>query len=577
MNNETVLIDQFFDQFQSNRITQLPEDVAFEYFTLSLILKSKNLDDDEISDGRIGGSCDGGIDGVFTFLNERIQNEDSEILKDDSAAKKLPKNKTDLELWIIQSKRTEGFREDVFDKIHASTTKLLQFEHEYHRMNYSSDLIARFEIFTGIWKKVMTRYPNIKINFIYATRGDTNNISKGVRQKEEDLKEHLETLVPGTDVSIQLMGARELWERASATPEHDLQLRFREYISQDESYTGLVSLPDYFSFLSNEDGSLRGELFESNVRDFQGNVTVNKQIKETLETEDTNDFWWFNNGVTILCNDVNIGVGKIFTLSGPQIVNGMQTSHSIHKALSKREYYYINEKKTLQIKIIKSTDEKTRDRIIRATNSQTQVSDASLHATEEIQRQIEDYFLDNDWFYERRKNFYKNQGKPADRIVSISMLAQAVMAIGLSKPDAARARPTTLLKKSEDYKAIFNSRLNLSTYLWIAKIQRSVDEMLINSKKVPEATLRTNLKFYISNFIITRELNEEVRIPHQLNRLVERGYTIGDTDFRFALRIVSDELERFSKSRSWQLDRASKNRQFAETIVKKALEKEINS
>ena len=91
MNNETVLIDQFFDQFQSNRITQLPEDVAFEYFTLSLILKSKNLDDDEISDGRIGGSCDGGIDGVFTFLNERIQNEDSEILKDDSAAKKLPK------------------------------------------------------------------------------------------------------------------------------------------------------------------------------------------------------------------------------------------------------------------------------------------------------------------------------------------------------------------------------------------------------------------------------------------------------------------------------------------------------
>lgn len=573
MSNETVLIDQFFHQFRLNRINQLPKDVAFELFTLSLILKSKNLDDDEISGGRIGGSGDGGIDGVFTFLNDRLQNEDSEVLRDDYSEKKLQKNKTDLDLWIVQAKSETGFKEDVFDKVRASAEKLLQFEHDYGRMNYSADLVSRFEIFTKLWRKAMTRYPNIKINFIYATRGNANDVSRGVQQKQEDLKENLEKLVPGSDVNIQLMGARELWELASATTEQDLQLRFREYISQDESYTGLVSLPDYFSFLSNENGSLREELFESNVRDFQGNVTVNKQIKETLETEDSNDFWWFNNGVTILCSDVNIGGNRIFTLSGPQIVNGMQTSHSIYKALLNKEYYDINCKRALQIKIVKSNDEKTRDRIIRATNSQTQVPDASLHATEEIQRQIEDYFRDKGWFYERRKNFYKNQGKPADRIVSISKLAQAMMAIGLSKPDVARARPTTLLKKKDDYKEIFNSKLDLSVYLWVAKIQLLVDEMLINSKRVPEAASRTNIRFYVSNFLITKELGEEVHSPEQLRRLVREGFTVNDSSFEHALSTVIRKLQEFSEERSWQLDRTSKNREFAVFIMKEALRK----
>mgnify|MGYP000887465032 CR=1 FL=1 len=551
MSNETVLIDQFFRQFQRDRINQLPEDVAFEHFTLSLIFKSKDLDDDEISEGRIGGSGDGGIDGVFTFLNDRLQNEDSEVLRDDYSEKKLQKNKTDLDLWIVQAKSETGFKEDVFDKVRASAEKLLQFEHDYGRINYSADLVSRFEIFTKLWKKAMTRYPNIKINFIYATRGNTNDVSRGVRQKQEDLKENLKKLVPGSDVNIQLMGARELWELASATTEQDLQLRFREYISQDESYTGLVSLPDYFRFLSNEDNSLRKELFDSNVRDFLGdNLTVNQQIKKTLETEDSNDFWWFNNGVTILCSDVNIGGNRIFTLSGPQIVNGMQTSQSIHEALLNKEYYEINRKRALQIKIVKSNDEKTRDRIIRATNSQTQVPDASLHATEEIQRQIEDYFRGKGWFYERRKNFYKNQGKPAERIVSILKLAQAMMAIGLSKPDVARARPTTLLKEKDDYKQIFNNKLDLSIYLWVTKIQLSVDEMLINSKRLPRAASRTNVRFYVSNFLVTKELGEKVHNPNQLRRLVQKDFTVNDSSFKDALNIVIRKLQEFSEERS---------------------------
>ena len=58
-----------------------------------------------------------------------------------------------------------------------------------------------------------------------------------------------------------------------------------------------------------------------------------------------------------------------------------------------------------------TADAPTRDQVIRATNRQTAVSDASLRATDDVQRQIENYFLTKGWYYDRRKNFYKNEGK----------------------------------------------------------------------------------------------------------------------------------------------------------------------
>ena len=46
--------------------------------------------------------------------------------------------------------------------------------------------------------------------------------------------------------------------------------------------------------------------------------------------------------------------------------------------------------RTLLIKVLVSTDVLVRDRIIRATNNQNAVELASLHATDKIQRDIEE-------------------------------------------------------------------------------------------------------------------------------------------------------------------------------------------
>jgi hypothetical protein len=226
--------------------------------------------------------------------------------------------------------------------------------------------------------------------------------------------------------------------------------------------------------------------------------------------------------------------------------------------------------RSVAVRIIKTQDEDIRDRIIRATNSQTKVPDASLHATEAIHRQIEAHFKAQGWYYDRRKNFYKNTGKPGDRIVSIGSLGQAVTAIGLSRPNDARARPTTLLNKPADYAEIFNRQVDLNVYLWLAATQRLIDTELINDA---EPYLRTNLRFHVSCYLVTRQLGQRIYSPKQLREVAQTPFKVGDP----SVSSVVQDLEKIAydmaddEDSDWSLDRVAKSKQFAEAVIQAAL------
>lgn len=110
------------------------------------------------------------------------------------------------------------------------------------------------------------------------------------------------------------------------------------------------------------------------------------------------------------------------------------------------------------MRVIVPSAKESRDKIIKATNSQTAVQQASLRATDKIHRDIEEYLRPRSLYYDRRKNYYKNEGRPRNRIVGIPHLAQAVMSVVLQRPDTARARPSSLLKADDTYKQVFNEK-----------------------------------------------------------------------------------------------------------------------
>jgi len=50
------------------------------------------------------------------------------------------------------------------------------------------------------------------------------------------------------------------------------------------------------------------------------------------------------------------------------------------------------DERSILVRVIVTEDAESRDRIIRATNSQTDIPSASLRATDKIHRDIEDFF-----------------------------------------------------------------------------------------------------------------------------------------------------------------------------------------
>lgn len=162
---------------------------------------------------------------------------------------------------------------------------------------------------------------------------------------------------------------------------------------------------------------MRKYLFDSNVRDFMGINAVNGDILDTLENRKNNeDFWWLNNGITILCSSA-VAIGKSITIENVQIVNGLQTSECIYRYFVGDEHE--QEDRVVLIKILPCDTIAIADDITRSTNNQTEVMSSSLRATDKIQEDIEDILKKEDMYYERRVNYYVNQGISTEKYIRL--------------------------------------------------------------------------------------------------------------------------------------------------------------
>ncbi len=179
----------------------------------------------------------------------------------------------------------------------------------------------------------------------------------------------------------------------------------------------------------------------------------------------------------------------------------------------------LKEERAILIKIVVTNDPETRDRVIKATNFQTPIPPASLKATDPIQLDIENFFLSHEWFYDRRKNYYKNTGKALDRIISIPYLAQSVIAIVFHEPDIARSRPSSILKKDNDYKRVFSQKISLEVYLFCAKTMKKLESFIrgVASSKASNLPINENWKhaspiriliFHLGMLLVVKILNK---------------------------------------------------------------------
>lgn len=496
----------------------LPLDEAFELFCLEVLLKDSDLSEDEVLAGQIGGGGDGGIDGMYCLLDGSLLEADAEVLSEDYDHRKVEKG-AEIKLICIQAKQSSSFSETAVQLISDTLNSILDLDREDEELEalFSSALIDRALIFRKAWRQLAPRHPQIRVQVHYATKGDIGQINDKVHKRVEELVKEAEAVSNRVHSTLDCAGARELLEMDALEKSYTLSVPYIDMIAGDASHVMLVRLDDYMNFIA-DGATLRKHIFDWNVRDFEGEVEVNREIAQSLADSESPEFWWLNNGITILCSQAS-SASKTCSMDDVQVVNGLQTSVSIFNYLSTAAADDPARERLVLIRVIATGDSQVRDRIVRATNRQTAVQQASLRASDPIQRDVEKYFLGEGWFYERRKNYYRNQGKPASRIVTIPYLAQAVLASGFSEPSNSRARPSSLLKRDEDYRRIFDPAIPYSVFLWAAQVQKRVDAFL-RLVKFGQRT-ETNLRFHVAMIAVADMFGDRVFSPKQLSTLTE--------------------------------------------------------
>lgn len=482
--------------------------------------------------------------------------------------KMLVKN-FDLDVWVLQSKTASSFDATTLEKLQATILNIFDFSRLENLTTdeYSNDLLQKAKLFKEVYEATAAKFPRLKIHFRYVTKGQTDNIHQNVKTRRDFLVQRTKELFDAAraEISFEFVGAKELVAMNRTERTYTLTLRLQENpIVATEGYLALVNLKDYYSFITTEGGELRSYIFDLNVRDYQGAVEVNQDIENSLANDQEINFWVLNNGVTIIA-DRGSSVAKDLTLENVQIVNGLQTSRSIFNYLSKNSPR--DEKRSVLAKIVIKDDPAVIDKVIKASNFQTPIPPSSLKATDVFQRTIEEFLKRYEIYYDRRKGYYKNTGKPANKIISIPALAQAVVSIVRQEPHLARSKPASLVKKKEDYVRVFSEEVPLPAYKYCAEALLFTQAALRRDLGKPINEIKSNFKYQILYVTVAKKVGKLRFGPTKL--CGQELSIISDEEVISTAESMVPWVESYRKENAVTLDGVAKSERFTEYLRQK--------
>lgn len=240
-------------------------------------------------------------------------------------------------------------------------------------------------------KTVMAKGPVPVTQVIVLMRAE--DVTEGFRQAiingEREFNRH------GEVVRHRIILASEIWSsvRDDLAPRPvDLNADLFPWFaisSPYEAYQGVIEAEQVAGWV--EHGS---NLFNLNIRNPLGRTAINNELIDTLKQEPAH-FWYFNNGVTILCESVEKTQQSLRTpharplsliLHNASVVNGAQTVRSVSEAAAADEEA-MSAQVGLRIVVTGKADEFAK-KTTQATNRQNRVEPRDFIALDPIQGDI---------------------------------------------------------------------------------------------------------------------------------------------------------------------------------------------
>ena len=290
----------------------------------------------------------------------------------------------------------------------------------------------------------------------------------------------------GDVASFQPLSQKELYGAITALGESiDLEVMIYEWAKVADPFTayyGQVKAVDIASWWS----KWGVRLLSLNLRNFIGATDVNAGMVATLTTA-AEKFWYFNNGVTVLCGELSkkLAGGSdrtsgMFDCKKVSIVNGAQTVGSIAQALVKSPTSLENAKVLVRFISLEHCPEGFAVEVTRAANTQNRIESRDFAALDPQQERIRIELL-----VEEKKQYVYKTGAysvPPDEGCTID---DAAVALACAQQDVALAvqAKREISKLYEDiekapYKLLFNPQLSAKALWRSVQIQRSVDVAL---------------------------------------------------------------------------------------------------
>ncbi|WP_243762341.1 AIPR family protein [Streptomyces sp. Tu 3180] len=297
------------------------------------------------------------------------------------------------QVWLVQAKWSEkgtaGFHTDAA-RAFIDGLRLLE-DRKFSAFN------KKLQPFTAVLDSALGD-PNLKINLVIALVGN-DPLSSHARaildRAGDDHHGHGPMLSYSLLTTVELL--QQLREDRKPDPV-DFTLRMLKWLKRDlpfPSYQGSLWARDVADMYERHGA----RLFSKNIRQSLGLTRINVGIEKTL-TEEPENFWYFNNGITILCDKVEpFYPGRRhpdhpvdLKLTHATVVNGAQTVTSIHRALQQEPEAVTEADVVVRVIALGEDYAGFASRIAETTNTQNDVYRRDFISLDERQATIREDF-----------------------------------------------------------------------------------------------------------------------------------------------------------------------------------------
>ena len=195
-------------------------------------------------------------------------------------------------------------------------------------------------------------------------------------------------------------------------------------------------------------------LLAMNLRYYVKSVAIDDKIADSIFYK-PNEFWYYNNGIIIVCDDYHFEGNKI-VMKNFSIVNGGQTTNRIGTIPFDKDFY-------LSCKVVKNcfVNDEDKNRFVadvaEASNSQKPINAKDRIANKVEQRNLKKALDEIDIFCEikRGDKANKDRFKEVWQKTKNNQIAQDLYSFVFMEPGPARNSVSTILQNEEKYAVLF--------------------------------------------------------------------------------------------------------------------------